>query len=240
MKNKLACGLVLLVSIGLAPAFGLDAKGRPAPALPVLRWDSSAVADGRTGPVATYADVVEPVQKVVVTISSSKTVRIPANPLLKQLFGNSIQIPDQERKEEGLGSGVIVSPDGYILTNNHVVEGADELTVALPDDRKFTARLVGRDDKTDIAVIKIDATGLPDGDPGRQRQAAGRRHRFRGRQSPRRRRDGHDGDRFGQGPQSARASSAGAASRTTSRRMRRSTWAIPGAPWWMPRAGLWE
>jgi serine protease Do/serine protease DegQ len=61
----------------------------------------------------------------------------------------------------GLGSGVIVSQDGYILTNNHVVEGADELTVDLPDGRKFSAKVVGADPKTDVAVVKIDATGLP-------------------------------------------------------------------------------
>jgi serine protease Do/serine protease DegQ len=61
----------------------------------------------------------------------------------------------------GLGSGVIVSSDGFILTNNHVVEGADELTVDLADGRKFTAKVVGADPKTDIAIVKIDATGLP-------------------------------------------------------------------------------
>jgi serine protease Do/serine protease DegQ len=161
MNINLATGVLILVSIASVPVFGLEAKDKPAPSLPVLKRDASPVTEGRPGSVATYADVVEPVQKVVVTISSSKTIRVPANPLLRQLFGNRIQIPDQERKEEGLGSGVIVSPDGYILTNNHVVEGADELKVALSDDRKFTAKLVGSDDKTDVAVIKIDAANLP-------------------------------------------------------------------------------
>jgi len=83
-----------------------------------------------------------------------------ANPLMRQFFGN---IPDQERehKEEGLGSGVIISPDGYILTNNHVVEGADELKVGLSDDREFIAKVIGADPKTDVAVIKIEAENLP-------------------------------------------------------------------------------
>ena len=161
MNIKLTTGVLILLSAASVPGFGLEAKDKPSPSLPILKRDASPVTEGRPGSVATYADVVEPVQKVVVTISSSKTVRIPANPLLRQLFGNRIQIPDQERKEEGLGSGVIVSPDGYILTNNHVVEGADELKVALSDDRKFTAKLVGTDEKTDIAVIKIDASSLP-------------------------------------------------------------------------------
>jgi serine protease Do/serine protease DegQ len=159
MNNNLDSRVLAIAALASALAIGLSAKDAPAPSAPVLKRDASPVTDGKSGPVASYADVVEPVQKVVVTISTSKTVRVPINPLLKQFFGN--QIPDQERKEEGLGSGVIVSPDGYILTNYHVVEGADELKVALSDDRKFPAKLVGSDDKTDIAVIKIDTTGLP-------------------------------------------------------------------------------
>jgi serine protease Do len=63
--------------------------------------------------------------------------------------------------QHGLGSGVIVTADGYILTNNHVVDGAKEVKVTLPDGREFTARVIGRDPKSDIAVVKIDATGLP-------------------------------------------------------------------------------
>jgi serine protease Do len=64
-------------------------------------------------------------------------------------------------RQEGIGSGVIATKDGYILTNNHVVDGADEVKVALQDSREFTAKVVGRDPKTDIAVIKIDAKDLP-------------------------------------------------------------------------------
>jgi serine protease Do/serine protease DegQ len=104
-----------------------------------------------------YADVVEPVQKTVVSIYSSKTVRKRLPPSFRQFFGDE----DPESREEGLGSGVIVSPNGYILTNNHVVEGADELKVALSDDREFKGRIIGTDPKTDIAVIKIEADNLP-------------------------------------------------------------------------------
>ncbi|MFY7851451.1 MAG: S1C family serine protease, partial [Brevundimonas sp.] len=80
------------------------------------------------------------------------------NPLFRQYFGD---LPERESRQEGLGSGVIVSPDGYILTNNHVIEGADELKVTLADDRDFPARIVGTDPKTDVAVLKIEAEGLP-------------------------------------------------------------------------------
>jgi len=134
----------------------------PSAPKPLLKRDYSGVSDGKSPLVTSYADVVEPVLKAVVSVTSKKTVheQIPMNPLLRQFFGN--QIPQsQDRQEEGLGSGVIVSPDGYILTNNHVVEGADELSVALSDDRKYPAHVIGTDEKTDIAVIKIDATNLP-------------------------------------------------------------------------------
>ena len=128
---------------------------------PVLKIDPSPVVEGRSSGVVSYADVIEPVQKSVVSIYSTKIVKQRvANPL-RQFFGDAV--PDSERnsKQEGLGSGVIVSADGYILTNNHVIEGADELKVSLTDDREFTAKVIGADPKTDVAVIKIDADNLP-------------------------------------------------------------------------------
>ena len=75
-------------------------------------------------------------------------------------FGGRIPAP-REHREQGLGSGVIVTSDGYIITNNHVVEGADELTVSLPDKRTFKAKVVGTDPKTDVAVVRIAASNLP-------------------------------------------------------------------------------
>src|SRR5437588_7737850 len=76
-------------------------------------------------------------------------------------FGPEGPMPPREPRGGGIGSGVIVSPDGYIITNNHVVDGASELTVTLPDKREFKAKIVGADPKTDLAVIKIDASNLP-------------------------------------------------------------------------------
>jgi serine protease Do/serine protease DegQ len=159
MKNKILTGALAFVSIATAFVLGMTTAEKSATPRPALKKDTSPISEGKSPVVASYADVVEPVERVVVSVYSSKTVRVPVNPLLRQFFGN--QIPDQERKEDGLGSGVIVSSDGYILTNNHVVEGADELTVALQDDRKFKARVIGTDAKTDIAVIKIEAKELP-------------------------------------------------------------------------------
>ena len=80
-------------------------------------------------------------------------------------FGQRGQGPNKRKvqtpKKEGAGSGVIISQDGYIVTNNHVVDGADELTVTLNDNREFSARIIGTDKNTDLALIKVNATGLP-------------------------------------------------------------------------------
>ncbi|MGH7255272.1 MAG: trypsin-like peptidase domain-containing protein, partial [Nitrospirales bacterium] len=84
---------------------------------------------------------------------------LPEGPHGKRGPGNPFDMP--EFRGSGMGSGVIVSPNGYILTNNHVVEGAQEIRVTLPDNREFEARVIGRDPKTDLAVVKIDATDLP-------------------------------------------------------------------------------
>jgi serine protease Do/serine protease DegQ len=159
MKFRLLRGLAALV-IAFAPRLVPAAKEKHK--MPELHIDSSSVTEGKSPLVATYADVIEPARKAVVSVYSKKVVRerVMLNPLLRQFFGD---LPDQERehKEEGLGSGVIISADGYILTNNHVVEDADELKVSLSDERELVAKVIGTDPKTDIAVIKIDAEKLP-------------------------------------------------------------------------------
>ncbi|HEV3201034.1 MAG TPA: trypsin-like peptidase domain-containing protein, partial [Bryobacteraceae bacterium] len=108
----------------------------------------------------TFAPVVKRVLPAVVSVSSSKMVKTgfsnqgeqgEMDPLFRQFFGQGpgrqFNIPSQ-RRAEGLGSGVIVSPEGYILTNNHVVDGATEVRVTLNDRREFKARVVGTDSKT--------------------------------------------------------------------------------------------
>jgi serine protease Do/serine protease DegQ len=159
MKSKsLSCITVAILAIGAAGLF-IAAKDV---SKPVLRIDSTPVSEGKSPVVTSYADVIDPVKKAVVSVYSTKIVRerLPVNPFFRQFFGDEAA-PERESKEQGLGSGVIVSSDGYILTNNHVVEGADELNVLLPDNREFKAKVIGADPKTDIAVIKIDADHLP-------------------------------------------------------------------------------
>jgi len=102
-----------------------------------------------------FADLSKQVTPAVVNISTTTTVRIPGN-LFQQYFGPYYgDIPDRELKQRSLGSGFIVEKDGYILTNNHVVDGASEIKVKLADGRESTARVIGRDPKTDLALIKI-------------------------------------------------------------------------------------
>ena len=119
-----------------------------------------------------FAPIVKKAAPSVVNIYSTRTVReqpqrnpFRNNPMFRQFFDNQnpSDEPPRSRKEQGLGSGVIISPDGYILTANHVVSGADELKVTFADDTKkeFTARVIGTDPQTDVAVLKIEATGLP-------------------------------------------------------------------------------
>ncbi len=116
------------------------------------------------------AEVVAAVKPSVVNIASSKTVRgggalspFSNNPFFKRFFGDDPRFSEKPRahKQSALGSGVIVHRDGYILTNNHVIKGADEIKVVLSDKREFKGKVVGTDPKTDLAVIKIDSDNLP-------------------------------------------------------------------------------
>ncbi len=110
-----------------------------------------------------FSPVVKRSLPAVVNVSSSKIVRSTGgedeqDPALGQFFAPPIP---HRKREESLGSGVIIRSDGYILTNEHVIEGAGYVKVQLGDQREFQARVIGSDPKTDIAVLKVDATGLP-------------------------------------------------------------------------------
>ena len=118
----------------------------------------------------TFIRVSKEAMASVVNISSTRTVeqaqRSPFfdDPFFRRFFGEEFERrfrQPKERQEQGLGSGVIISSDGYIVTNNHVVEQAEELMVLLGDKSKHPAKLIGKDPKTDLAVIKIEASNLP-------------------------------------------------------------------------------
>jgi serine protease Do len=129
-------------------------------------------SDRANGPFqASFAPVIQKVTPSVVNIFSSRNIRSDRNlepffndPFFRRFFGDDFwarpAIP-RERQERSLGSRVIVSPDGYILTDEHLVDGATEVKVSLSDKREFTARVVGKDGKADLAMLKIDQSGLP-------------------------------------------------------------------------------
>lgn len=123
----------------------------------------------RTG--RAMAEVTAAVKPGIVNILTTRTVKVGSgqdpfleDPFFKRFFGDQFGRQKQQPKEQkssGLGSGVIVSPEGYIITNSHVVKDADEIKVTLTDKREFVGKVIGSDLKTEIAVVKIDAKGLP-------------------------------------------------------------------------------
>jgi len=125
-----------------------------------------AVSPAAGGPqrADSFNPAVRKAMPAVVNIFTSKEVRVPRNPLLndplfRRFFGD--QVGDESRKATSLGSGVIVSSAGYILTNYHVVEAADEIEVAFPDGKKLLAEVKGSDPDTDLAVLRVKASNLP-------------------------------------------------------------------------------
>ena len=158
---SLVFGVMLgAAGLGIAHTTGKTANNPPA---------TLKMADSSEGPSnGSFAPVLKKVLPSVVNISSSKVVKAAPqtdgrmDPFFRQFFGDQggpLDVP-KDRREKSLGSGVIVSPEGYILTNNHVVEGATDVRVTLSDKRELEARIVGTDPKVDIAVLKIEATSL--------------------------------------------------------------------------------
>ena len=145
----------------LRPASRVQQLGSAAKPVPVVETASSSLAPG------SYRDAAARAMPAVVNILTLQVPKRGAHPLardpfFKRFFGE--RDPDAEDDEDlknSLGSGVIVSHEGYVLTNNHVVEGADEIEVVLTDGRKAPAKVVGLDPETDLAVIKIDLDKLP-------------------------------------------------------------------------------
>src|SRR5437660_2063872 len=117
-----------------------------------------------TSRAASYSDAVQRATPSVVNVSTSKEIRSPRHPLLndpvfRRFFGDPL--PDEAQRASSLGSGVIVSTTGYVLTNHHVVEAADEIEVTLADGKKLLAKVVGNDPDTDLAVLRVDTENLP-------------------------------------------------------------------------------
>jgi serine protease Do len=167
---SLLAGMVLSARLGLTPATRAAGGGEQL---------AAQTAAGAGLPATTFVRIAEEEKKFVVNINTTKSFRhrgrrgpapmpMPMPHGRDDNFGDDFferffgEIPDQEMKQKSLGSGFIVDREGWILTNNHVVEGADEVSVTLLDGRSYTAEIKGRDPKTDLALIKIKPeNGLP-------------------------------------------------------------------------------
>jgi serine protease Do len=163
-------GVLVLGGAAVAWSDDLGKKAETPHATINLPVDENSV-NRDTLPQGSYAPVVKKVAPAVVKIETTTTVKKASqedapdsNDPMEQFFGHQFRMQPREQgpsHEHALGSGVIVSKDGYILTNNHVVDGATEVKVTMTDGREFTAKVIGRDPKSDIAVIKIAADNLP-------------------------------------------------------------------------------
>jgi serine protease Do len=159
MIGVLTLGLSFMLYQGnhFFPGFALaQSKGLDGPDIEVLQRQNEA-----------YERIAKTVSPAIVAIHSTQIIKnvqqspFMNDPFFRQFFGNMFPQVPREQREHALGSGVIVSSDGYIVTNNHVVAKATEIEVGLPDKRTFKGKVVGADPQTDVAVIKIDGTGLP-------------------------------------------------------------------------------
>ena len=167
MTGQIRKSTVVLVAVIALLAGALIATITGTHGIPVFVSTAHAAAIDQM-PFTSFAPVVKRAMPAVVNISSSKVVRQQQtpnmfdDPFFRQFFGG--RVPQQERpraqRETSLGSGVVVSPDGYIITNNHVVDGATDVKVSFNDKSEYPAKVVGTDKYADIAVLKVNRTGL--------------------------------------------------------------------------------
>jgi len=166
-----ALAAALIITFAIGGAIGFTSHRRSQSLIPAA--SASNGVNEMAALTTSFAPIVKNAQPAVVSIASTKIVKMGAgdeglsplfdDPMFRRFFGgpqNRSGKP-REQREQGLGSGVIVSPDGYILTNNHVIEGANEIKVYTSDKREMKARVIGADPKTDIAVVKVEQKNLP-------------------------------------------------------------------------------
>lgn len=154
-------GLLGIVGTQFLPSYAKTERTPPK----IIVDDTAVERDGKF--TTSFAPVIKKVAPSVVNIFTTKTLSqrdirqhpLFDHPMFREFFGDPDRMPRGSRQEQSLGSGVIVSEDGYVLTSNHVVEGADEIRVVLPGGKEFSAKVIGGDAATDTAVIKIDGEG---------------------------------------------------------------------------------
>jgi len=166
----LFCGALVISGAGAFSTFLNVAVSQPLTG--TVQFANAPTAEGALSGQL-FVPIAKRAKASVVNVSSVKKTKQEGqsfqnpffdDPFFRRFFGEEFErrMPaPREFQQQGLGSGVIVTSDGYIITNNHVVDGADELNISLPDKRTFKAKVIGTDPKTDVAVIKIDASNLP-------------------------------------------------------------------------------
>jgi Do/DeqQ family serine protease len=157
MKHKL--GFASIILAGFMAFSGVSAA-------PQAALERRVVPSSRGQLIQSYAPIVKQVAPAVVNIYTKKRIKVQTrrspfadDPIFRQFFGDGFGGGAQERIQRALGSGVIVRPNGFIVTSNHVIAGADEITVALADRREYPAKVMLADESTDLAVLKIDTKG---------------------------------------------------------------------------------
>jgi serine protease Do len=166
LKRKPMAAIALVV-IGIA--IGLTLQGAPDHSTAIAAPSAPAAAAAPAGELRSYADVAARAMPAVCNIQTDKTVEGFQHPFMDDpMFRRFFNMPDdqsgeqpQEQVEKSAGSGIVISSDGYILTNNHVVENATKIHVAFEGDREYEAKVIGTDPPTDVALLKIEASGLP-------------------------------------------------------------------------------
>ncbi len=162
-QTTTVCLAILFIVATLRPEW-LPRQAGPGSPIVVPFFEASPAPGGAGNVAGSYAGATKKAAPAVVNIFTSKETPQPSHPfaddpVFRRFFGDE---PDMRRQPvSSLGSGVIVSPEGYVLTNNHVIEAADEIEVALADGRKAQATLVGSDPETDLAVLKLSLPNLP-------------------------------------------------------------------------------
>jgi serine protease Do len=159
----------VIIGVVLTTGFNLDSKSIADQNDPEVIYSETAGSSdspqetlniGNFNPSRGFVDVAKKVRPAIVTIYTTTNVKVPENPWHRFFRGQEYEGGEREYLQPGLGSGIIVSEDGYILTNHHVIKDVDQLRVQLVDMQEFEAEVIGTDPETEVALIKIDVNGL--------------------------------------------------------------------------------
>ena len=169
VSGGIVIGIVVASNMGWLPTGTAGPEPIPSPIVRPVATAPQLPMSGGEG--KNFVEIAKSVKPAVVNIAASRSGKLGESPhgsledpFFRKFFGDEFfkrDAPQREPKERGQGSGVIVEAGGLIITNNHVVNKADEIRVFLSDKREFKGKLIGTDAKTDIAIVKIEATGLP-------------------------------------------------------------------------------